>query len=313
MKKFVSIACLLSIILTVLCGCDLFTKKVESVALSETGITIEKGEEKALGVTFLPEGTTTTLEWSSSDYQVVRIDNDRVIGVAPGKAVVTVKTPSGLTASCNVTVNKVSVEKLTINKNTASTVVGKSVSLSVTPTPTDADLSDVVWSSDDTNIAKVNSNGDVTGVSEGVANISCKTADGKHEAVCTVTISLPMTQPSTTSTNPTASTATTASNNSSADKPKSSQSKELFPNSSVSKLSKSEIESVIYSMSGSPVSGSFAQDGINEIYARHGYIFKSSELNNYYSSMSWYTPNASFSFSNLNDIENYNIKLLSGY
>ena len=32
----------------------------------------------------------------------------------------------------------------------------------------------------------------------------------------------------------------------------------------------------------------------NEIYARHGYIFKSNELNNYFKSKSWYTPDPNF-------------------
>jgi hypothetical protein len=32
----------------------------------------------------------------------------------------------------------------------------------------------------------------------------------------------------------------------------------------------------------------------NEIYARHGYVFKSSELNDYFNGMSWYLPNPNF-------------------
>ena len=32
----------------------------------------------------------------------------------------------------------------------------------------------------------------------------------------------------------------------------------------------------------------------NEIYARHGYIFKSNELNNYFMSRTWYTPDVNF-------------------
>ncbi|WP_022755757.1 YARHG domain-containing protein [Butyrivibrio fibrisolvens] len=32
----------------------------------------------------------------------------------------------------------------------------------------------------------------------------------------------------------------------------------------------------------------------NEIYARHGYVFKTSELNDYFNGMSWYLPNPNF-------------------
>lgn len=50
----------------------------------------------------------------------------------------------------------------------------------------------------------------------------------------------------------------------------------------------------------------------NEIFARHGYIFKKDEYKNYFNSMPWYTPNASFSgsISELNSIEQYNVELI---
>lgn len=47
----------------------------------------------------------------------------------------------------------------------------------------------------------------------------------------------------------------------------------------------------------------------NEIYARHGYIFKSSELNKYFSTKSWYNPDPTYT-GDLNDIEKYNINFI---
>jgi hypothetical protein len=47
----------------------------------------------------------------------------------------------------------------------------------------------------------------------------------------------------------------------------------------------------------------------NEIYARHGYVFKSADLQQYFSSKSWYTPDPSYNGS-LNDIETKNVMYL---
>ncbi|HCW54574.1 MAG TPA: hypothetical protein DG753_12755 [Clostridium sp.] len=49
----------------------------------------------------------------------------------------------------------------------------------------------------------------------------------------------------------------------------------------------------------------------NEIYARHGYIFKVEQFRKYFESQSWYVPKYSNQSSiSLNSIEEYNIKLI---
>lgn len=52
----------------------------------------------------------------------------------------------------------------------------------------------------------------------------------------------------------------------------------------------------------------------NEIYARHGYIFNDSDMNNYFNGMDWYTPSidsANFSDSVFNEYEKANLELLN--
>ena len=53
----------------------------------------------------------------------------------------------------------------------------------------------------------------------------------------------------------------------------------------------------------------------NEIYARHGFIFKTQAYKSYFSKKSWYTENPSFKGSDgeLTDAETYNIKIISEY
>jgi len=51
----------------------------------------------------------------------------------------------------------------------------------------------------------------------------------------------------------------------------------------------------------------------NEIFARHGYIFKTAEMKNYFSKQSWYSPMYSDVNSKITDIERKNIELIKKY
>jgi len=47
----------------------------------------------------------------------------------------------------------------------------------------------------------------------------------------------------------------------------------------------------------------------NEIYARHGFTFKSADLNNYFSTKSWYSQDTTYQGA-LNEFEKYNLNLI---
>lgn len=54
----------------------------------------------------------------------------------------------------------------------------------------------------------------------------------------------------------------------------------------------------------------------NEIYARHGRVFKDSSLQNYFNSCTWYNGYISpdnFNDDSLNSVEKYNVKLIKKY
>ena len=75
----------------------------------------------------------------------------------------------------------------------------------------------------------------------------------------------------------------------------------------------SEVAERLASMTGSPVSADFAQDAVNEIYARNGFVFRSENLRSYYQSQSWYHADPYFSPNDLNEIELYNIGVINQY
>lgn len=84
--------------------------------------------------------------------------------------------------------SKVTVTGVTLNKTNLSLVEGGTETLSATVTPSNATNKNVTWSSSDTSIAKVDSNGKITAVAAGTATITVTTADGNKKATCTVTV-----------------------------------------------------------------------------------------------------------------------------
>lgn len=79
-----------------------------------------------------------------------------------------------------------------------------------------------------------------------------------------------------------------------------SDSSYIFPNSSTEKLTKEDILSIDRSLWG------YAR---NEIYARHGYEFKTAKYAKYFGNKTWYKAGG-FSTGDLNDIEWYNMDLI---
>ena len=83
------------------------TNKLKSLALSENKLELKGKTEKKLSVTLTPgDADDEKLTWSSSDEKVVKVSNDgTVTTVSCGEATITVKSESGLTDTCKVTVS----------------------------------------------------------------------------------------------------------------------------------------------------------------------------------------------------------------
>lgn len=76
---------------------------------------------------------------------------------------------------------------VTLDKTSASVKQGRTITLTATVAPADAVNKNVTWSSNNASVATV-SNGVVTGVTTGNAQITATTVDGSHTASCTVTV-----------------------------------------------------------------------------------------------------------------------------
>ena len=198
---------------------------------------------------------------------------------------------------------------MTLSESSTSVKQGSKIQLEAKVKPVDAPSDNLVWSSSDPKVASVDGNGMVLGESEGVVTITCESANGK-KATCTVTVkdnNMNATESYTKSTEPTKSDNAKRHEGSNSSSSKSDESRNngfIFPHSSQRKLTVDEVTGL---------GGDVAQDAINEIYARHGYVFKTKSIQKYYESQSWYHKNYNFSESDLSEIESYNISLLRKY
>lgn len=125
-------------------------------------------------------------QWVSSAPSVASVDsNGKVTAKSLGSAVIyAVSTKdTGMFESWIVTVeNSPSISSLQMNMRSAGMKVGQTVQLSATG------AENLVWSSSDSSVAAVGSNGLVTAKAKGSAVIYAKTSDGKYAASCAVMV-----------------------------------------------------------------------------------------------------------------------------
>ncbi len=160
---------------------------VTSVTVEPTTLEIYDSESSTLSYTLLPvDATVPDVVWSSSNESVATVDADgKVTAIAAGEADITVTSKDDATksATCKVTVSA-RVFKL---KELAKTLyVGESyeITYEVTPTVTPT------FSSSDESVATVDTDGKVTAVGAGTAEITVSAHD--VDAICTVTVEQPV-------------------------------------------------------------------------------------------------------------------------
>ncbi|MCG9967277.1 Ig-like domain-containing protein [Pelotomaculum terephthalicicum JT] len=89
----------------------------------------------------------------------------------------------------DVTLNGTPVSGVALDKTSDTLCTGATGQLTATVAPAGATNQNVAWASDNTAVATVDSNGLVTAVAPGAANITVTTADGGFTASCAVTVS----------------------------------------------------------------------------------------------------------------------------
>ena len=161
--------------------------KAKSLTLSEHNVTMNVGDEnKILDAVIMPEfAYDNKVSWKSSDESIVKVSENGILtAVSNGNATITVSSEDGiLTDECKVTVTDKKSERLSLNK----TSIELTEIDSVYPLSANIENSDLVWKSDNENIASV-TDGVVTAKGKGKTTITVSTYDGKQTSKCAVNV-----------------------------------------------------------------------------------------------------------------------------
>jgi len=191
---------------------------VQVVALDAVMKELEVGENFKLHALVFPDNATNrTVCWTTSNPDVVSIENDsasggdelaegnqdgairgssvKVTALKSGKAIITVTSEDGSKkAICSITVKAdeesiVSVEDIELSKTELKLVQGESDTLTAVVKPDNATNKEVKWSTSNSRIVTVDANGLVSAVGIGKAFIICRAEDSSDKlAVCSVEV-----------------------------------------------------------------------------------------------------------------------------
>ena len=170
---------------------------VATVRVSPSSVSLTPKQFTPLSVTTLDaQGTVLTgraVTWSSSNTSIATVSTSGIVtAVAVGAAIITA-TSEGVSGTAHVTVAAASpaaVASVTVSPSTTSLTVGGTAQL----TATDKDTSGTVlagravtWTSNNTGVATVNANGQITAVAAGSATITASSGGQSGTASVSVT------------------------------------------------------------------------------------------------------------------------------
>ena len=167
-------------------GYPVFPVPATGITLNYSTLSLAVGGSVALTATLTPENATDAVVWSSNNKEIAEVSNNgTVTAKALGTATITA-TVGSYTATCEVTV-AVPVTGVTLDKETMNLTAGSTGTLTATITPENATNKNLTWTSDNEAVVAV-SDGVVSAVAAGTANITVTTADGGKTATCVVTV-----------------------------------------------------------------------------------------------------------------------------
>ena len=156
------------------------------IKISKEMCEIGRGKSLRLTATVLPEDSPEELTWTSSDEDIVTVDNGVIKGIKVGTANILVMSGS-VVKECVVTVYE-PVSRVDLNMTSKELSLGDTLQLEAYIRPDTATYKDVTWSSDNTSVATVDKNGLVIAKAYGTAKITVTTKDQNCTRTCTITV-----------------------------------------------------------------------------------------------------------------------------
>lgn len=168
---------------------------VKEINFDKKTLTLYYNTSDTINATVLPTNASNKdIEWSSSDNNMVTVDNGVVKAIANIDGVVTITAKSvdgGKITTAKVTVRKVNIKvsDITLDKKKINLSYGQTEKITVLLLPTNATNKEIEWSSSNNKLVTVN-NGVVKAVADldGTAIITAKSVDSGKEVTAEVIV-----------------------------------------------------------------------------------------------------------------------------
>lgn len=168
-------------------SCEVFVLAYpEKISISENAVRIEKGKTKMLTTEIYPKDAVNTVNWISSDENVIFVENGILTATGTGKAVISAITVNGVAESCLVE-SYIPLEKLDLLTTECELNVGDTDQILVSLKPEDTTENHLNWSSSNDDVVWIDDEGNLEALGEGSAKITV-TAESGLSAVCNVTV-----------------------------------------------------------------------------------------------------------------------------
>lgn len=169
------------------------TPAISGISFSPSSLSLKKGDSSYIDYSVQPANADASgIRWNVSDNSIISITsttNGR-INISALKAGNTeiYTTVKGKRYACQVTVESVKVERISIEPAKSTLTQGETMQLEVTTYPDNADDVELIYESSDVNIARISSNGYITAINPGVCTMTVSTKDGSIKANCEITV-----------------------------------------------------------------------------------------------------------------------------
>lgn len=153
--------------------------EVESINISNKDINIQVGNSCKVEATVMPNNATDkSITWISSDDNVAIVDNSgMILGKAVGHTTIKVNANNGISEIINVNVFEDLSEDIEVNTKSVKLKKDETFFLKANALHNDGNDTEIIYESNNPNIATIDSNGMITAKNVGITNIIIKNND----------------------------------------------------------------------------------------------------------------------------------------
>lgn len=161
--------------------------EASSISLNESNLKLYINQSFQLVAEIEPINVTNNVViWETSDYSIANATQDGIItGINEGSVIITAKCGE-ISASCEVRVEPVLPEEVTLNELSISLKKNETFQLSATVSPEATTDKTIAWTSNNESIASVSDTGLVT--ANGIGNTQIVASCGEVSTICEVTV-----------------------------------------------------------------------------------------------------------------------------